>query len=515
MSNIGNQIDNNKMKNNVFNIVASIVTLLVTTLISVVLSPYIVKTIGVEANGYITLANNFISYAMLAQVALNSMGSRFLMMAYYKGDYEKANKYYSSLFFGDLFLGIIFALIGGTCIWQLENILQISPHLVNDVKLLFLLLFSNFIFNTIITVWSSAPYIKNKLYINSGISIIIAVSKAIITFLLFIVLKPSIWFVGIGVFASGLIGVLLCFITSKKLLPEFKISRKKFSWAHTKELLSSGVWNAISSLGTILISGLDLLLANLFLGPTEMGVLSLAKTMPFFVSNLNSTISTVFTPSLIIDYSQNNLDGIVKTIKQSSKTISIICSLPLAFLLVFGFDFYALWQPTQDAQLLFILSCITIAGRCFFTGMEPLFSVFTVVNKVKENSIINIITGITSVVGTFLLLKFTGLGIYAIAGTSVVCCFVKNIFYVIPFSSKYLGLSKFKFYNTVFSSVASCGILCLMGLVFRYIFVCDTWIKLILCAFVFAIVGIFITFMSILNKQERKEIFKFFKRGKQ
>lgn len=506
------QQNDQQRKGNILNIVSSIVTLVITTAVSLILSPYIVKTMGVEANGFVTLANNFISYAMLAQVALNSMGSRYIMMSYYKGEYEKANKYYSSLFFGDLFLGVLFAIIAGFSIWQLENILQISTYLISDVKLLFLLLFANFIMNTIITVWSSAPYIKNRLYINSAISVIMAIVKAIVTFLLFIVLKPSIWFVGMGVFASGMVGFFCYFVAKKNLLPDFKVKKSCFSWSSTKELLSSGIWNAISSLGSILLSGMDLLLANLFLGPNAMGLLSLAKTMPSFVSTLNSTIANVFVPSLIIEYSQENKGEIIKTVKQSSKIIAMICSIPLAFLLVFGADFYKLWQPTENAQMLHLLSCITILGRCFFTGMEPLFHVFTVVNKVRQNSIITVITGCCSVFITFLLLKFTNLGVFAIAGTSVVCCFIKNIFYVIPYSAKYLSLRRESFYYTLLPSVLCCVILSALGIVLKLIVSCESWLNLIICAAIFAVVGMFFSGMVVLNKQDRKALIRLLRR---
>lgn len=491
-------------KQNMINTMASITTLVVTTLISMILSPYIVRTIGVEANGFIGLANNFISYAMLAQTALNSMGSRFLMIAYYNEDYDKARKYYSSIFFGNLFLGIIFAVIGGICVWRLENILKITSELLLDVKFLFALLFGNYVINTLITSWSSAPYIKNKLYVQSLISILTTLARAFVILLMFLALAPSVWYVGLGSFVAGIIGVLCYYFAKRKILPEFKVSKRDFSWAYIKELIASGVWNSISSLGTILLSGLDLLLANLFLGPTAMGLLSLAKTMPNFVDTLNATIADVFTPSLIIDYSHKNQQQMISTINQSSKLIAIICSLPLAFLLIFGGRFYSLWQPTENAQLLHVLSIVTIFGRCFFTGMQPLFKIFMVVNKVKENSIITIITGAVSTLITFILLKTTNLGLFAIAGTSVVCCFVKNIVYVIPYSAKYLGVKKATFYQTLVPSVLCCVLLSVLGIGLTFIFVCNTWGNLILCASVFAFMGLILTLFVVLRKNERK-----------
>ena len=151
----------------VVNLVANVLSFAVSLVISFFISPFIVKHLGVEANGFVTLSANFVSYANILKAALNSVGSRYIMMSYHKGDFEKANKYYSSLFYGDLFLGIVFSVISALCVWKLENLINIPNNLVKDVKIMFGIIFLNFIFNTITTIFSSAPYIKNKIYLQS------------------------------------------------------------------------------------------------------------------------------------------------------------------------------------------------------------------------------------------------------------------------------------------------------------------------------------------------------------
>ena len=59
------------------NILSSFGTTIFGLLISFFLSPYIVRTIGVEANGFVSLAANFTSYATLVVMALNNMAGRF------------------------------------------------------------------------------------------------------------------------------------------------------------------------------------------------------------------------------------------------------------------------------------------------------------------------------------------------------------------------------------------------------------------------------------------------------
>ncbi|MCA5963718.1 hypothetical protein LC724_29820 [Blautia sp. RD014234] len=90
------------------NVICSLMVLAANVIINFWLSPYIVKNIGVEANGFITLANNFVTYAQLVAAALNSMAARFISISYVQKDYKKANLYYNSVFWGNLIITVLF-----------------------------------------------------------------------------------------------------------------------------------------------------------------------------------------------------------------------------------------------------------------------------------------------------------------------------------------------------------------------------------------------------------------------
>ena len=82
-------------KKTLINVVCSIMVLITNAVINLWLSPFIVTNIGVEANGFVTLANNFVTYAQLIVTALNSMAARFIAIEYVKKNYRRANLYYN------------------------------------------------------------------------------------------------------------------------------------------------------------------------------------------------------------------------------------------------------------------------------------------------------------------------------------------------------------------------------------------------------------------------------------
>lgn len=86
------------------NIFAALITLGVQMFISFWLSPFVVGKLGEEAYGFINLANNFVSYASLVSVAINSMACRYISVEYNSGNKEKAKSYFCSVFIANCFL---------------------------------------------------------------------------------------------------------------------------------------------------------------------------------------------------------------------------------------------------------------------------------------------------------------------------------------------------------------------------------------------------------------------------
>ena len=87
----------NRNKQLTINLVSSILAFIINMGISFFLTPYITKNIGVEAYGFVSLGTQFINYASLVTIALNSMAGRFITIEIHKKNWESANKYFNSV----------------------------------------------------------------------------------------------------------------------------------------------------------------------------------------------------------------------------------------------------------------------------------------------------------------------------------------------------------------------------------------------------------------------------------
>lgn len=498
----------------VINMASSFLSLAVTFGISFFLSPYIVETVGVEAYGFVGLANNFISYASLITIALNSLSGRFITIAIHEKDYEKANRYYSSVFLANCFISAVLLLIG-TIVWiYLENLISIPANILWDVKLLFAALFINCIVSTVGSVFSVSTFATNKLYIGSFRSIESSLIRAVVLIGLFAFFSPRISYLGITTLLTGVYCAAFNIHYMHKLLPELRIRRTSFDFAAVKELVASGVWSLINRLGQILSTGLDLLVTNLFIDATAMGVLSLAKTVPGLITTVVGSMVSVFSPNYTILYAQNKREELVAAIKQSMKIMGVIANLPIIVLAVCGNEFFSLWQPTQDAVQLQILSVLTMGCLVFSGGINCIYSIFTVVNRLKANSLVVVFTGFASALLTYFLVKYTSLGVYAVAGTSTVLGIIRNLAFTAPYGAKCLGLKWNVFYPDIFRpvgfSVASIG---LSVLLLRF-FPSGGWAMLVIRAAVTGLISIVIGFYIVLSESDRRLILSKLKKGK-
>ncbi len=496
------------MKKTMINVVCSLFVLATNVFISFFLSPFIVNNIGVEANGFVTLANNFVTYAQLIVGALNSMAARFITIAYVKKDYKKANLYYNSVFWGNLIIVAVFIIPALIALMKLDCIINIPATLLTDVKLLFGFIFFNFIITTGFPNWDCGTFVSNRLdksYIPQFISSIV---RCLFLFLVYSYFVPKVYYVGLAATIVTLIVLVCNGINTHRLTPELKISfypnKVIYSKKAIKELVMSGIWNSISNIGMILLTGVDLIICNIYIGATAMGILSLTKIIPNYMDQLASSLTSAFTPELTINYANEDKKKIINGINRSIKLSSVIITVPIGVFIVLGKDFFRLWVPSQNASLLHLLSILASFKFVFTGGIQILYNVFTVTNKVKENAISQIITGICSIVLTLILVQFTDYGIYAVAGISSLCAVVKNLVFVIPACSKYLKVKSSVFYKQVIISLMSSLLIVAFGFCINSLFRIDSWMKLIINALVIASGGLIINVFLTLDKEERK-----------
>ncbi len=476
--------------------------------INMVMYPYIIKHVGVEAFGFAALAVSFTGYAQLAMVAIHSMAGRFMTVELHEGDVECANKYFNSVLITNITMAVLMLLAAVACIAYLEHIVRIPEKIIYDVKTLFAFVFAGFIVSILGNVFGIGLFASNRIDMASVRDIFGSIIRGGILFVLFFFFKPNIYYLGAATFVMNLFVFASDIVFTKTLLPSIKINWK-FDLKSVFEIASSGAWNLLGRLSGILSQGIDLLIANIFVSPAAMGIISVSKTLPVMLINITGMFTGVFAPQLTISYAQKDFEDIKKQVFFSTKMLAMITGIPVAIITIYSADFYALWVPGQDARLLHILTVITIINLVI-TGPFGIFNnIFNAVNKIKLTSIVSFIQSIISagiVIGSLYLIKEENSRMFIIVGVSSVMAILLHLTFLPVYAAKCLGFKWHTFFPLMFRNVVSFLILAagLAGL--RSLFIPDTWPILIgMCAAASA-AGLMLYYLIIFSGYERKRI---------
>lgn len=492
------------------NMIANIISFSLSLVISFFLTPYITRNVGLEAYGLVGLANSFVGYITILTSALNSMASRFIIINIHKKDYEKANTYFSSVLYANTAIAFLLLIPSIWLIWNID-VLNVSSQLLVDAQCTFALIGLSFVINLLYARYGVVLYAKNILWKGSFRVIESNILRVALIFGFFYYFHPQIYFVVLATFISGIYPIVFNVYYSRKKLPELRVDRKLFSLHAVWELVSSGIWNSITKLGQILLDGLDLLLSNLFINGVMTGNVSIAKTVPMLYTTLVATLSDSFQPRFLELYSKSNLECLVRELKNSISVLSCISGICLSLLFVYAEDFYTLWVPSADSRILRNITYCAVGTSLISGCVYTLFSVFSLTNKLKANSIAILLTGFLSAGTTFLCLKYTDYGVYAIVGVSSIFGIVRNLTFTPIYAAKCLNRPIWIFYPIIFKNLLNiCSLVSLFSIV-RYYYPVSSWTTLVGNSIIDSLSGFIITYFIVLNKNEKEIILRLLK----
>lgn len=491
-------------KQTLINVITGLLTVFVQFAVSFFLSPFIVKHLGAEANGFAQLANNFVMYASLITLAFNSMASRFVSVNYHQGQIDKAREYFSSVLVANLVIGTLLLPIALYIVFNLQRVVVIENANALDVKVLFGCVFLNFYLGLWSSLYTMSMTVKNAIYYNNVINTIKSITNAVLLLVVFSILPVKIFYVSA---VASLLSLLILPIYRNlqyKLLPEIKLTTKYFNYRAVKELLKAGIWNTINQCGHMLMTGLDLLLANWFISPALMGVLAISKTIPSAIIQLATTINNNFAPSVIISWAKGNKDDTMRQLRTSMKISSILVCMPIVTFCCFGNEFYTLWMPSENAKTLTILSFLACMQFIPVAGTQTLFNVFTAANKLQVNSISFIISGCLNVLVVYLyLIHDATYGIYIIAGVSSTIVILRSMLVVLPYIAHILELKWHTFYKDVVVSLLCAGINAFVAYSIIVSIPFTGWVWLLVKIATTCIVTFIIELIILLSSHER------------
>lgn len=486
------------------NMVATLLQMILNYSISFLLTPYLVSVAGGEAYGFVLLANNMVDYATIITVALNSVAGRFITIKVHQGNIKEANEYFNSVLWANCILsfgiGIVFACI----IANLHLLFNIPVGLFRNVRSLFVFVVLNFLITIVSNVFTVATFITNQLFLANIGNCISSLLRVLLLVVLLGIFPANIACVGAASCICSVFLAIYNIILTIRLDTSLKIDVRQMVWEKVKEMFASGIWSSITKLSQVLATGLDVIITNIWINPYAMGQLSVAYNIPTLLSSFIAQVSSLFSPQQTYYYAKGEIQLVIKELHTNMLLTGYFVSIAFAGVIVFGYDFFNLWTPTEDIHMIYRLSVLSILSVLVSGIASALNSVYILTDHLKVNSLVWLVVSAVDIILVLILVNTTELGVYAVAGTSRIIGLAVNLIYTPIYSCYCLKISRLTFYPMIMRYIGCSILLIILMATLRLLLPSpNNWALLIFDCGVASIAGIFFNYMFLLNKEER------------
>jgi O-antigen/teichoic acid export membrane protein len=351
------------------NSASSIFQIIAAFISGLILPPFLVAKLGFETYGIwglIVLLNQYSTLLDLGlQTGLIKLSSEYIT----KGDTEKVNRLFSANITVYLLVAVF---ISAALILFKEPIMllffgkSIQYKNLFDIALLYSLAS---LFNLITFPFSSLLKGLQRYDVSNFIDIIFTISNAIIS-IVFILFDFGLVGLVYGYLFSLIIKFILLIILSKKIFPEFRISKISVKiFEDLKQLFTYAPADLSVKIFSAITQTLIRFSLKNYAGIVYVGMYDIAKRLVNQVLGFSSSIFIPLLPAMSSLSAQNKRDEIAGILKKASLYINLF-SLPVVFYLLFFFEpILNLWLNISD------VTDITFAARILLVA--TLFDFFT------------------------------------------------------------------------------------------------------------------------------------------
>jgi membrane protein EpsK len=402
---------------------------LVGAIIGIWQTPYLIRHLGVKVYGMIPFVTSLIVYLNLVTMSIVKTVSRYVSIHLDRDEIEESNVYFNSALGGLIILcGVLFIVIVLLSV-VFDSIFQVPAGFETSTNWLFFFIMVSSLAFTISSPFQVSTFVTHRFDLSNLVGIFSKFLRVTLLVLCFKCLSASLEYFGLSYCAMALF-YLICFVAlTKFLVPELHIEWKLFNWSALGKMGHMSVWIMVNHVGAVLYFSSSYILINLFLGPEQCGRYGPIAMWVMLLGALGGATSKVFAP-IAIDYIANDRIGVlVFQMRRSIKFMGLIMGLPVGLLCGLAAPLLTRWVGPLFADLT-PLVWLLIGPWLINIAAWPMFPIFMGLDKVKVPAIVTLVIGVINVVLTILLVRHTGLGIYGVALSLLLCWVAKNLFFV-------------------------------------------------------------------------------------
>lgn len=402
--------------------------------VSLYTSRVVLQQLGVSDYGIYSLVGGIVAMLGFFNAAMSSATQRYLSFDIGKNDVVKLKKTFSITLTIHLLIAILALVFAETIgLWYINYQMVFPENRLFSVNVVYQFTVLTFLLNIIQVPYNALVIARERMSVYAYVSILEAILKLTIVFLLVIGEDKLIWYSILTFIVAFIIRIIYQIYCRKK----FEESRYRFEYdkKYMIELLSYSGWNLFGNFASVARGqGVNIIL-NLFFGTVVNAAYGISVQVQSAVQMFVNNFQIAVNPSLIKSYAQNNLNKSIRLMVQASKFsffLSLILILPIILEVERIVSFW-LGNSVPKHALMFIQLCLVSVLIDSISG--PLMTMVQATGKIRNYQI---------VVGTlvFLNLPLAYLGLRILENPNFV-------FYVLIFISIISLIARIYFVNKI------------------------------------------------------------------
>ncbi|MBR7132915.1 MAG: oligosaccharide flippase family protein [Clostridia bacterium] len=493
-----------------FGAILAYVAIAINILSGLLYTPWMIQQIGKADYGLYTLVNSLITMFMV-DFGLSAAAARYISKYVAEGNQKKANEFLGLIYKLYLIVDVIIFLVLVVIFFFIEEIyIKLTPQELTKFKTVYCIagLFSiiNFPFvtlNGVLTAYEKFVQLKLSEIIHKVIILCFTVAALLLNFgLLALVLVNA--FSGIVVTAYKYIVVS----TKTSIRVVFKGEKSK----EYRSIFVFSFWTTVSALSQRLIFTITPTILGIMVSSEAIAVFGIVVTIEGYFYTITAAINGMFMPKISRIYAGKDTDeNIMPLMKDVGRFQFALNGLIFVGFALLGKDFLGLWMGRGFEQA-YSGILLVIFPSIFLNSLQIANTAMIVQNKIKQRAIIDLGTGITNVVVSFLI--SSKLGVLG-ACLSIFLAYTVRVVLYFTVHYKIMKIDIFYFIkNCYFKLGVSTAVTFALCMVINKFIFGNSW--LILIAKVIICISVFVTSIWIfgLDSNERVKTLRYLKMRK-
>jgi len=244
--------------------------------------------------------------------------------------------------------------------------------------------------------------------------------------------------VSVGWLLGAVVALAISVVVWRWLAPGIRIRLAAFSRSKLRDMVPTGGWMMVSQAGTLMLTAVDVVIANRLLGPAVAGAYGAVLVWGAFLRGVATAASGVVTPVALKAHAEGDEARITELMRGSVRLMGLAVGLPVFLVGGLAADLLRIWLGPAFVPMAPVLA-VLVGHLVVNLAVLPLFSLQLTKNAVKIPGLVTLACGVVNVfLAVALATAFpNGLGI-AMAGALVLTA--KNAIFTPLYAARVQGV---------------------------------------------------------------------------